>query len=97
MFRFSLKELQDIYPTLVNSVFGLNGGTGWGLRVMTRDTHPHDFDVLYNFFIPIGGPMFRMCYRLLNDSLKYELPIAYLPVSIQTRKCSLNAINVVLF
>ncbi|XP_065075055.1 sphingomyelin phosphodiesterase 4 [Ochlerotatus camptorhynchus] len=81
--RASLKELQDIYPTLINSVFGLNGGTGWGLRVMTRDTHPHDFDVLYNFFIPIGGPMFRMCYRLLNDSLKYELPISYLPPKMQ--------------
>ncbi|EAT45847.1 AAEL002910-PA [Aedes aegypti] len=81
--RASLKELQDIYPTLINSIFGLNGGSGWGFRVMTRDTHPHDFDVLYNFFIPIGGPMFRMCYRLLNDSLKYELPISYLPPKMQ--------------
>ncbi|XP_058443755.1 sphingomyelin phosphodiesterase 4 [Malaya genurostris] len=81
--RASLKELQDIYPLLINSIFGINTGTGWGFRTMTRDTHPHDFDVLYNFFIPIGGPMFRLCYRLLNDSLKYELPISYLPPKMQ--------------
>uniref|UniRef100_A0A1Q3F087 Putative sphingomyelin phosphodiesterase 4-like isoform x1 n=1 Tax=Culex tarsalis TaxID=7177 RepID=A0A1Q3F087_CULTA len=82
--RASLKELQDIYPVLINSIFGVNtGGTGWGFRVMTRDTHPHDFDVLYNFFIPIGGPMFRLCYRLLSDSLKYELPIGMLPPKMQ--------------
>lgn len=83
--RASLRELQDIYPVLVNSIFGVNtgGGTGWGFRLMTRDTHPHDFDVLYNFFIPIGGPMFRLCYRLLSDSLKYELPVGMLPVSFR--------------
>ncbi|XP_053681568.1 sphingomyelin phosphodiesterase 4 isoform X2 [Sabethes cyaneus] len=81
--RSSIKELQDIYPLLVSSIFGINGGTGWGVRTMTRDTHPHDFDVLYNFFIPIGGPMFRLCYRLLNDPLKFELPISYLPPKMQ--------------
>ncbi|XP_062537156.1 sphingomyelin phosphodiesterase 4 [Armigeres subalbatus] len=82
--RASLKELQDIYPTLINSIFGLSGGgSGWGFRIMTRDTHPHDFDVMYNFFIPIGGPMFRMCYRLLTDTLKYELPISCLPHKMQ--------------
>ncbi|XP_055625696.1 sphingomyelin phosphodiesterase 4 [Toxorhynchites rutilus septentrionalis] len=82
--RASLRELQDIYPVLVNSIFGVNtGGTGWGFRVVTRDTHPHDFDILYNFFIPIGGPMFRLCYRLLNDSLKYELPVSCLPPKMQ--------------
>ncbi|XP_058818263.1 sphingomyelin phosphodiesterase 4 [Topomyia yanbarensis] len=81
--RASLKELQDIYPLLINSIFGINTGIGWGFRTMTRDTHPHDFDILYNFFIPIGGPMFRLCYRLLNDSLKYELPISYLPPKMQ--------------
>ncbi|EDS26945.1 conserved hypothetical protein [Culex quinquefasciatus] len=83
--RASLRELQDIYPVLVNSIFGVNtgGGTGWGFRLITRDTHPHDFDVLYNFFIPIGGPMFRLCYRLLSDSLKYELPVGMLPPKMQ--------------
>ncbi|XP_055606110.1 sphingomyelin phosphodiesterase 4 [Uranotaenia lowii] len=81
--RASLKELQDIYPIVINSIFGINSGSGWGFRIMTRDTHPHDFDVLYNFFIPIGGPMFRLCYRLLNDSLKYELPMSFLPPKMQ--------------
>lgn len=92
--RASLRELQDIYPVLVNSIFGVNtgGGTGWGFRLMTRDTHPHDFDVLYNFFIPIGGPMFRLCYRLLSDSLKYELPVGMLPVSFYWTEIRVNVL-----
>lgn len=78
--RCSIRELQDVYPAIVSSIFSSNGGTGWGLRTTTRETNPHDFDVLYNFFIPLG-PMFRLCYRLLNDAIKFELNTEILPVS----------------
>jgi sphingomyelin phosphodiesterase 4 len=47
---------------------------------MTKNTAPSEFDVLYNFFIPLG-PMFRLCYRLLSDTVKYEVAITKLPVS----------------
>lgn len=76
--RCSIKQLQDIFPTLIRSIFGDNQSTGWGIRTITPNTAPHEFQVLYNFFIPLG-PMFRLCYRLLNDALKFEIPISCLP------------------
>jgi sphingomyelin phosphodiesterase 4 len=50
--------------------------------MMTKNTAPTEFDVLYNFFIPLG-PMFQLIYRLLNDSLKYEVPLTNLPIKMQ--------------
>lgn len=76
--RCSTKQLQDNFPILIRSIFGLDGGAGWGFRTVTKLMNPHEFQILYNFFIPLG-PMFRLCYRLLNDSLKFEVPIAYIP------------------
>lgn len=78
--RCSTKQLQDNFPLLVRAIFGLDGGTGWGFRTITKNLNPHEFEILYNFFIPLG-PMFRMCYRLLNDALKFEVPISFIPVS----------------
>lgn len=80
--RCSIKELQDFFPALVNSIFGNapGNGIGWGLRTVARETHQHEFDVLYTFFIPLG-PMFRLCYRLLNEPVKFDIPIEMLPVS----------------
>lgn len=78
--RASLKELQEIFPVLINSIFGLpGGGVGWGLRT-TQQANPHEFEILYNFFIPFG-PMFRLLYRLLSDPVKFEIPIGFLPVN----------------
>lgn len=80
--RCSLKELQDYFPLLVNSIFGnVPAGVnpiGWGLRSICRQTNPNEFDVLYSFFQPLG-PMFRLCYRLLNDPIKFDVPIEMLP------------------
>lgn len=83
--RSSIKELQDSFVPIVNSIFGIPGGIGWGFRTITRQAAQHEFDVLYKFFTPLG-PMFRLCYRLLNDSnsIKFEIPIELLPVSAQT-------------
>lgn len=80
--RSSVKELQEFFVPIVNSIFGVPGGIGWGLRTITRPAAQQEFDLLCNFFTPLG-PMFRLCYRLLNDSnsIKFEVPIELLPVS----------------
>ncbi|KAM7362658.1 sphingomyelin phosphodiesterase 4 isoform 2-T2 [Cochliomyia hominivorax] len=77
--RCNLRELQEIFPTIVQSVFGIgSGGLGWGLRATTKENSPQIFDMLHNFFAPMG-PMFRLCYRLLNESIKFELSLEQLP------------------
>lgn len=78
--RCNLRELQEIFPSIVHSVFGIgSGGLGWGLRATTKENAPQIFDMLYNFFSPMG-PMFRLCYRLLNEAIKFELSLEQLPV-----------------
>lgn len=51
---------------------------GWGLRTITRETSPMEFEYVYNFFGPLG-PMFRLCYRLLSEPFKFDVPIESLP------------------
>lgn len=84
--RCSLRELQDIFPTIVHSIFGVGsagspGCIGWGLRVTTKENSPTCFDLLHNFFHPLG-PMFRLCYRLLNDAIKFEFSRELLPLKV---------------
>ncbi|XP_069964053.1 sphingomyelin phosphodiesterase 4 isoform X1 [Bactrocera oleae] len=77
--RCSLRELQDVFPTIVQSVFGIgSGGLGWGLRATTKENSPMCFDVLHEFFSPMG-PMLRLCYRLLNEAIKFEFNLDLLP------------------
>lgn len=52
---------------------------GWGLRTITRETAPVEFEYVYSFFVPLG-PMFRLCYRLLSEPIKFDVPIEALPV-----------------
>lgn len=81
--RGNLRELQEVFPKIVQSVFGVGtGGLGWGLRATTKENSPPCFEMLHNFFAPMG-PMFRLCYRLLNEAIKFELPLDQLPVSIE--------------
>lgn len=65
---------------MINSIFG-GFGVGWGFRTITQAT-PQEFEILYNFFIPLG-PMFRLLYRLLGDSVKYEVSVNLLPPKFQ--------------
>jgi sphingomyelin phosphodiesterase 4 len=78
--EFGNKELQMVLPQLLESLFGLTDQKGWGLRTLQCNTRPHEFDILFRFLHPLGA-MFRLCYRLLGDYVKYEFPLTYLPVS----------------
>jgi sphingomyelin phosphodiesterase 4 len=78
--EFGNKELQMVLPQLLESLFGLTDQMGWSLRTTHRNTQSREFDVLFRFLHPHGA-MFRLCYRLLTDYVKYEFPLTYLPVS----------------
>lgn len=93
MSECSIKDLHDFFPILVQSVFGSGVGgnqVGWGLRMRRSNTHiqalDEEFNVLMQFFSS-QGPMFDLCYRLLNDQIKFEVPIDMLPVSRRTNIC----------
>ncbi|XP_031768338.2 sphingomyelin phosphodiesterase 4 [Galleria mellonella] len=77
------KDLQIIFPQLVNNIFASTFSNGWGLRTITFDGNRYDFEALIRFLEPLG-PIFRLCYKLLSDSLlKYNLPINVLPLDLQ--------------
>lgn len=78
--RCGIKELQDIFPALVSSIFGDLNGLGWNLRLITREQNLTEFEWLYSFLNPMGGAMFEMCYKLLNDTIKFDVPLSSLPV-----------------
>lgn len=84
----SVKELQDFFPILVQSVFGSGPGgnqVGWGLRTYTSVTY-HDQETKNAYrdlteFFNSQGAMFDACYKLLNEQIKFDVPLDQLPVS----------------
>lgn len=77
--RCSLRQIQEIYPHIVHSVFGINGNPlGWGLRTTTLENNPLQFQVLHQFF-GICGSWMHLCHRLLADQCKFELDVSLLP------------------
>ena len=95
--RCSIKELQDLFPFLVKSIFGVpNGGVGWGFRTITQQANPNEFGILYSFFVPLG-PMFRLCYRLLNEPVKFDVPIELLPVRQRTIECCMEKLIIIIY
>lgn len=76
--KLELYGLYALFP--VNHIFGINDNNnpyGWGLRLVT-DQNFNEFRLLYEFFQPLG-PFLHLIYRLLNDTIKYELKTSDLP------------------
>ncbi|XP_063359405.1 sphingomyelin phosphodiesterase 4 [Cydia amplana] len=77
------KDLQAIFPQLINNIFASSFSNGWGLRSVSWDTDRYEYELLVSFLEP-QGPMFRLCYKLLLDpQLKYNLPLSSLPMELQ--------------
>lgn len=80
------KDLEVMFPLLVTNIFGDSSfNSGWGLKTATA--HPNmnrsEFCAIIQFLEP-QGPMFRLCYKLLQDpQCKYNLPVHLLPVSLR--------------
>ncbi|XP_015116625.1 sphingomyelin phosphodiesterase 4 [Diachasma alloeum] len=79
----STTELQNVFPLLIDSIFGVTNNVGWGLHSINLRRHPQEYEILSNFLGP-QGPIFSLCYKLLPDCyLKYDFPVSYLPPKIQ--------------
>ncbi|KAI5637963.1 mitochondrial-associated sphingomyelin phosphodiesterase domain-containing protein [Phthorimaea operculella] len=80
------KELQALFPQLINNIFAPSFSNGWNLKTVTCDTlkgNRLEFEALTAFLEP-QGPMFRLCYKLMSDQqLKYDLPLNQLPPDLQ--------------
>ncbi|XP_073943929.1 sphingomyelin phosphodiesterase 4 [Choristoneura fumiferana] len=77
------KDLQALFPQLINNIFASSFSNGWGLRTVTGDLNRYEYELLISFLEP-QGPMFRLCYKLLSDpQLKYNLPLNALPMDLQ--------------
>lgn len=77
------KDANFILRTVVESIFGLNGQVGWGLRTVTHSALSREFEQL-RAFLSASGPLLSLTYRLANDPfLMFEFPVAWLPVSLK--------------
>nr|XP_014682634.1 sphingomyelin phosphodiesterase 4 isoform X9 [Equus asinus] len=87
---FPAKELQTIFPWLVESIFGSLDGVlvGWNLRCLQGRVSPVEYSIAMEFLDP-GGPMMKLVYKLQAEDYKFDFPVSYLPgpvkASIQER------------
>lgn len=89
--QIPFKELQTVFPEIVNSIFG-NGGMSedWNLRTLTHQNNPFDFRLLHEFLSPTGG-LFKIIYKLIGDpQTRYTLPVRLLPVSLSSKWFSIE-------
>lgn len=78
--RCTIRQIQDIYPLIVHSIFGVNSNPlGWGLRTTTLENAVHSYNRLHQFFA-VNGIWMHICHRLLNETTKFEIDINLLPV-----------------
>ncbi|OXB64669.1 hypothetical protein ASZ78_008745 [Callipepla squamata] len=87
--EFPAKELHDIFPWLVESIFGSLDGiiVGWNLRCLQGRTNPTEYSVALDFLDP-SGPMMKLVYKLQAEEYRYDFPVSYLPNSSITHHIS---------
>lgn len=79
--RCTVRQIEEIYPLIVHSIFGINGNSlGWGLRITTMENASHYFNRLQHF-LGVNGIWMHVCHRLLNETTKFDIDINLLPVS----------------
>lgn len=88
--RGTLKDIQRIFPVIIDSIFGPQGTMSWNLRSITSAKNPSLFQAVHFFLSPIG-PLLRLVYLLLNDpTIRYDFNLGLLPV----RKNDLALFNI---
>ncbi|XP_048876107.1 sphingomyelin phosphodiesterase 4 isoform X2 [Brienomyrus brachyistius] len=80
---YPAKDLQPVFPWLVESVFGSLDGVivGWNLRLLQPRTN--EYSVVMEFLDP-SGPMMKLVYKLQAEEYKYEVPVSYLPGPVKS-------------
>ncbi|XP_068845603.1 sphingomyelin phosphodiesterase 4 isoform X3 [Capricornis sumatraensis] len=91
---FPAKELQSVFPWLVESIFGSLDGVlpGWSLRWLQGRVSPVEHSVALEFLDP-GGPMMKLVYKLQAEDYKFDFPVSYLPpppgaLHVRTSDCA---------
>jgi sphingomyelin phosphodiesterase 4 len=80
-----VKELHSIWRTVVERIFCLGGGRGWGVSTTLRSQHPREYQAIATF-LSSTGPLLSACHRLLADPyIRYEFPVSRLSSSIISR------------
>jgi len=77
-----VKELHSIWKTVVERIFCLGGGRGWGVGTTLRTQHPREYQAIASF-LSSTGPLLTACHRLLADPyIRYEFPVSRLSPSV---------------
>ncbi|GBL90048.1 Sphingomyelin phosphodiesterase 4 [Araneus ventricosus] len=79
-----LKELQYVFPSLVENIFGFRTGIDWGLLTLDKDVQAKEFENFRRLLAP-DGPILRIANKFTEEFCpKFEFPIACLPTPSQT-------------
>ncbi|KAK7865033.1 hypothetical protein R5R35_000049 [Gryllus longicercus] len=79
----SQKELQSMFPILLENIFGINNQQGWNLCSLSSVIYPTDYEYVLHF-LSSQGPMFNLIYRLMSDCyLKYEFSLSLFPPNVK--------------
>ncbi|KAG8189886.1 hypothetical protein JTE90_018667 [Oedothorax gibbosus] len=74
-----LKELQYVFPAVVESIFGFHTGQEWGLLTLDKNIQCREFESLRRF-LAAEGPLLRLTIKFTEEfSPKFEFPVACLP------------------
>merc|ERR1719228_2800116 len=77
-----VKELHTIWKAVVERIFCLGGGRGWGVGTTLRTQHPREYQAIASF-LSSTGPLLTACHRLLADPyIRYEFPVSRLSPAI---------------
>ncbi|OXB73293.1 UNVERIFIED_CONTAM: hypothetical protein H355_008269 [Colinus virginianus] len=95
--EFPAKELHDIFPWLVESIFGSLDGiiVGWNLRCLQGRTNPTEYSVALDFLDP-SGPMMKLVYKLQAEEYRYDFPVSYLPDPVRQQFHNLERFTVIM-
>ncbi|GFV18179.1 sphingomyelin phosphodiesterase 4 [Trichonephila clavipes] len=77
-------ELQYVFPTLVENIFGFRTGIDWGLLTLEKDIQIKEFDSFRKLLAP-DGPILKIANKFTEEFCpKFEFSIACLPIPSQT-------------
>jgi len=80
-----VKELHVIWKSVVERIFCLGGGRGWGVSNTLRSQHPREYQAIAAF-LSSTGPLLSACHRLLADPyIRYEFPVSRLSQTINSQ------------
>jgi len=86
-----LKELSVIWHNVVERLFMVGGGRGWGVGQIQRSLAPRDYSAISSF-LSANGPLLSAANKLLADPyIRFEWPVSRLSPSIMSQVSTCSA------